>query len=170
MTTNTAIFEAVDFEKLEARAQAHNFQISETNLENRVRLNLQQIASTDVLDEGQMIQNADLDGETQLFHLSRSQLTFDHKVCCVVTLKNVTKLKQISELETRNKFLGLMSSSINHEYLAPIRCISQISKQLEKSVRFKEKESARVISNTADFVLSQIQTNMDSDLLERGHF
>lgn len=72
MTTNTAIFEAVDFEKLEARAQAHNFQISETNLENRVRLNLQQIASTDVLDEGQMIQNADLDGETQLFHLSRS--------------------------------------------------------------------------------------------------
>jgi Ni2+-binding GTPase involved in maturation of urease and hydrogenase len=84
----------------------------------------------------------------------------------VVILRDLTSLHQKARLEEQNKLINLLSSSCNHEMLAPIHCIISMVSELRRKARDSEEFCLTVIYNTAYFLLSQVQSNLDSSLLE----
>jgi hypothetical protein len=48
---------------------------------------------------------------------------FKGKQCYVLTCKDISKIKEAAKLAADNKLLQLMSSSVSHEMITPIKCI-----------------------------------------------
>jgi hypothetical protein len=72
--------------------------------------------------------------DKSLFSIEQQPLIFDQRACTVITLRDITQLRKVSELTARNKFISLMSSSFNHEMAAPLRCMIHISDQMRKKL------------------------------------
>lgn len=114
------------------------------------------------LDEGGGIR-------TFYFSLKKQSLIFENKSRKVVTFHDVTKLHENHELQSQNRLIQLVSSSCNHEMLAPIRCIIQMaSSLLERCQDASLSFDMTVIFNTASFLLNQVQSNLDHSLLDQN--
>ena len=64
---------------------------------------------------------------------------------------------EVTELKSKNKLIQMLSSSCNHEMLAPIRCIISMTESL--LTKFKESAESfdlKIIFNTASFLLNQV--------------
>jgi hypothetical protein len=59
---------------------------------------------------------------------------FEQKMCSVITLREVTQMRKVTQLKAQNKYITLMNSSFNHEMLAPLRCVMTISDNMRRSV------------------------------------
>jgi len=65
--------------------------------------------------------------------------------------------------------MQLVSSSCNHEMLAPIRCIISMSRSLLERILDKNHcFELTTICNTASFLLAQVQGNLDQSLLDHN--
>ena len=63
----------------------------------------------------------------------------------------------------------MVSSSCNHEMLAPMRCIIQIAHNLIDKVKEEtNRVDLKVIFNTSSFLLNQVQSNLDASLIEQN--
>jgi len=65
-----------------------------------------------------------------------------------------------------------MSSTVNHEMLTPLRCITSMIDLLRKK-KFSDasiKNNLNIVADTTQIVLSQIKNNLDNNLLETEHF
>lgn len=71
--------------------------------------------------------NEDGENKTFFYEVKLQNLIFDQKPCRVLTLHDVTKKHENDKLRASNKLIQLLSSSCNHEMLAPIRCVIQIT-------------------------------------------
>ena len=54
------------------------------------------------------------------------KLIFRSKQCYVLTMRDITIFKNNAKLSEKNKVLNLMSSSVSHEMLTPLKCIVSI--------------------------------------------
>lgn len=62
---------------------------------------------------------------------------------------------------------NLLVSSVTHELLTPVRCISKMSKLLQKSVASDfDKKQCMMIDITAQLLFAQINTSLDGSLLD----
>lgn len=103
----------------------------------------------------------------QYFELREQPLIFQDKPCKVITLRDVTKIRENTELQEKNKLMNLLSATLHHEQLAPIRCIIAMSQHLKKNDLNKEALfDLTVIHDTASFLLNQVQSNLDKNLLD----
>lgn len=93
-------------------------------------------------------------GEHRLFKVEHQPFIFEQKTCTVITLREVTQIRKVSELTAKNKFMQLMNSSVSHEMLAPLRCIVQISDNMRKKVPKAKRAEPQTILNTASFLLN----------------
>jgi len=63
----------------------------------------------------------------------------------------------------------MVSSSCNHEMLAPIRCVIQITSSLIEKVKEEaSRVDLKVIFNTSSFLLNQVHSNLDASLIEQN--
>ena len=80
---------------------------------------------------------------------------FNDEECKVVAFRDVTEVQRIAKIEETNKLLNLLTSSVTHEMLTPLRCIvsmcAQLLKELESSTK---KSTAELIMITAKMILS----------------
>lgn len=87
----------------------------------------------------------------------------------MITLHDVSKLIENQNLQSENKLIQMVSSSCNHEMLAPIRCIISIVGSLMDRVQDSSLDfDLTVINNTASFLLNQVQSNLNYSLLDQG--
>lgn len=100
------------------------------------------------------------------FEMREQSFLFDNKPCKLVTMRDITKMQENTQLKSQSEMMRLFNSSCNHEMLAPIRCIIQIV----ESMRIKNKSSAglKIIFNTASFLLNQVNQNLDQGMLEQN--
>lgn len=95
-------------------------------------------------------------------------MIFEHKAHQVLTFSDVTKLHENQQLQQQNKLIQLVSSSCNHEMLAPIRCIISIASNLIEEIQEHQFiNDLTVIYNTSSFLLNQVQSNLDKSLLDQ---
>lgn len=92
-------------------------------------------------------------------------LHFLNKACRVVSLHDVTNLYENTRLKSEKNMIELLQSSCNHEMLAPLRCIASITENLMSKAQGDTLYNLKVISNTASFLQSQVQQNLDFSLL-----
>lgn len=65
--------------------------------------------------------------------------------------------------------MQLLSSSCNHELLAPLRCVIQMASNLISQVQIPDQAfQLRVIFNTSSMLLNQVQANLDYGLLDQN--
>lgn len=69
-------------------------------------------------------------------------LIFEMQECKVLTFVDMTNLKRLIEIERENLNLQLRESSVSHELIAPLRCISQLSADLMNAPSQKVREKS----------------------------
>jgi hypothetical protein len=55
--------------------------------------------------------------------ISFQKLSFNEKDCHILRLRDITANKKLQKAQTENKMLSLLSASVSHELLNPIKCI-----------------------------------------------
>ena len=79
---------------------------------------------------------------------------FDDKQCQVLTIRDITAQENLELAEEKNKLLNLMTSSISHEFMTPIRCIITFAEELLNSTSKKTCHNGKMIKNTGKLLLT----------------
>lgn len=58
-------------------------------------------------------------------------MIFDSRQCVMVTLRDITQIKENARLNADNKMLQLMSSAVSHETITPIKCIIAMTEDIK---------------------------------------
>jgi hypothetical protein len=62
--------------------------------------------------------------------ISFQKLLFNEKDCQILRLRDITANKKLQKVQTENKMLSLLTASVSHELLNPIKCIETFAKEL----------------------------------------
>ena len=77
-----------------------------------------------------------------------------------MSIRDVTALKKLAKAEDDNKVMQLLTASVSHELVTPLKCIGSFAKELiglisNKKLRYK----VELISSTSKMLLSQIKVD-----------
>lgn len=109
-------------------------------------------------------------GKRECFQLYLRQFIFQFKDCEVLTLRNVTQLRKVTQLKSKAKLLQLYNAGFSHEMLGPLRCMLKILETFKQSVSEDHASTVRTLFNTTSFLLNHVQLNMDTSMLEQNKF
>jgi signal transduction histidine kinase len=59
-------------------------------------------------------------------------MIFNSKECWILTIRDVSKIKQIAQLSDENETLSLLTSSVSHELITPIKCIIAFGEEAKR--------------------------------------
>jgi signal transduction histidine kinase len=62
--------------------------------------------------------------------ITRNAFIFNNKECFILSINDLTSLKQVSTLKTQNNLLNLLAANVSHEMMTPLNCIIYFSDQL----------------------------------------
>jgi signal transduction histidine kinase len=89
----------------------------------------------------------------------------------VLTIRDLTAQLKLEQAEQKSSLLSLLTSSVSHELITPIRCMVTFGNELVSSnLKDKNKRKASLIVNTGKLVLTQIKMLLDRNMLENGNF
>ena len=78
---------------------------------------------------------------------------FNKNECLLVECRDIADRKKSKKLSAEKKLLHLMTSSVSHEMLTPLKCMIHIGKQVvEDSNNSKIKNNVNVMVSTAGFL------------------
>lgn len=62
--------------------------------------------------------------------LNLQTLYFNDKECFILTMRDVTAIRDLEESEKKNFFVNLVTSSVSHELMTPLKCIMAFSTEI----------------------------------------
>lgn len=71
---------------------------------------------------------------TQFLELRLSTITFNKEEQRVATFHDVTESKRLARSEANTRMVSLLSSSVTHEMVTPLRCIISFANSLQKEL------------------------------------
>jgi signal transduction histidine kinase len=98
-------------------------------------------------------------------------LIYNAKQCQVLTVRDITQIERLAKLSADNKMLSLLTSSVTHEMITPLKCIIEFALRIlnisKDPALVKE---ARLIVSTSKLLLSQVKLSLDKNMLDNGLF
>ena len=89
----------------------------------------------------------------------------------MLTIRDLTAQLKLEQAVQKSSLLSLLTSSVSHELITPIRCMVTFGNELVSSnLKDKNKRKASLIVNTGKLVLTQIKMLLDRNMLENGNF
>jgi hypothetical protein len=85
------------------------------------------------------------------------QLIYNSKQCIVLTLRDISEINNYAKVSAENKMLSLLTSSVTHEMITPLKCVIQFGTTLLKSKDPSVVKEAELIVSTAKLLLSQVK-------------
>jgi len=83
----------------------------------------------------------------------------------------VSHTVKLMHLASKVKMLEQMNSVVNHELLTPLKCIVLVAETLKKSlVNPVQIKHARILVDTASFLLAQVKCFLDRNIIELNTF
>jgi hypothetical protein len=64
--------------------------------------------------------------------MHKQTMIFNSKECWILTVRDVSKIKQIAKLSAENESLSLFTSCVSHELITPIKCIISFGEEAKK--------------------------------------
>ena len=61
--------------------------------------------------------------EYRIINLTLTSLLFNHEDCRVLTFRDVTEVKKAAKIQEANKILSMLTSTVTHELLTPLKCM-----------------------------------------------
>jgi hypothetical protein len=69
----------------------------------------------------------DKDDQTMTLQLNFQSLIYNAKQCQVLTVCDITEIDKFAKLSADNKMLSLLTSSVTHEMITPLKCIIEFA-------------------------------------------
>lgn len=57
-------------------------------------------------------------------------MIFNEEECIILMIRDITAFKKLNKAENKNRVTGLLTASVSHELLTPLKCISSFGKEL----------------------------------------
>ena len=64
--------------------------------------------------------------------MHKQTMIFNSKECWILTVRDISKIKQIAKLSAENETLSMLTSSVSHELITPIKCIIKFGEEAKK--------------------------------------
>ena len=82
-------------------------------------------------------------------------------------IRDITAFKKLLKADNKNRVTSLMTASVSHELLTPLKCISSFGNELSTLItHVKLKYKAELIVSTSNLVISQVKFLLDKNLLD----
>ena len=89
--------------------------------------------------------------------LNLTDLIFNKEECKVATFRDVTRSKQLVKVEKDNKLLHMLSSSVTHEMVTPLKVMINLAQLVKRELKNKPREhEVKLIVVSAKLMLSQV--------------
>ena len=89
----------------------------------------------------------------------------------MATFRDVTRSKQLVKVEKDNKLLHMLSSSVTHEMVTPLKVIINLASLVQKELKGKPREhEAKLIVVSAKLMLAQVQLLFDKNKFDKNMF
>lgn len=159
-----------------------NFVCAETRVEEKYYFSFNTLINNrDVLNltnglEAKIIQSnpvSIIKSETveKIVQIKLQNLIYNDEECYILTIRDLTSSKRLSEVENKNRVTGLLTASVSHELLTPLKCIGSFGKELVYLITDKKtKYKAELIVSTSNLVMSQVKFLLDKNLLDQDVF
>lgn len=72
----------------------------------------------------------------------------------MLTIRDISEINKFAKVSAENKMLSLLTSSVTHEMITPLKCIIQFGTSLLKSKDPLVVKEAELIVSTAKLLLS----------------
>jgi len=82
----------------------------------------------------------------------------------------MSDVEKYAEVEAENKILSLLTTSVTHEMLTPLKCVVQFGTTLLKSSDPSVVKEAQLIVSTAKLLLSEVKLILDKNMLDNNAF
>jgi signal transduction histidine kinase len=80
---------------------------------------------------------------------------FNQEECKVATFRDVTDKSKLAKIEADNKLLHMLTSSVTHEMVTPLKCMVSFSEIVVKALANSPKKyEAELIMTTSKLLLS----------------
>lgn len=109
--------------------------------------------------------------DPRFFELQLNNFTVNKQQYRVATFHDVTEGLLLARAEHKSKMVELLSSSVSHEMLTPLKCIASFANSLQKELRHNAKrKDAELIYVTSKLLLSQVTMLLDRNLFDTDMF
>lgn len=104
--------------------------------------------------------------------LSFQPLMFKQEDCIVLTVTDLSQIEEVASLKAQTDSLQLMSSTVSHEMLTPLKCIIQMVNRMQGSMADvkKSRKYLNTIGETCELILGQIKASLDYNLVNMNMF
>jgi signal transduction histidine kinase len=108
--------------------------------------------------------------EEKFLLMSRNDLIFNNKDCCVLIITDLTSVRKVGSLQNQNQFLSDLNAKSNHEMNTPLNCIIQLAQKLVHSHEKKSRvwQIAKMVSHSACSMKFVIKDMLDRSLLQNN--
>jgi hypothetical protein len=62
--------------------------------------------------------------------ITHQNIFYNNKECKILNIRDVTSLKKLVKSEKNNKTMQLLTASVSHELITPLKCIGSFAKEL----------------------------------------
>jgi signal transduction histidine kinase len=66
--------------------------------------------------------------------ISHQKLIFNDQECNIVKIRDITASEKLKKVKDQNKLMGLMTASVSHEFLTPLKCISSFAEEIQSLI------------------------------------
>lgn len=111
------------------------------------------------------------ENNTRYLELKLASITFNKQEYRVATFHEVTESKRLACSEANARMVQLLSSSVTHEMVTPLKCIISFATSLQKELKHSAKcREAELIYVTAKLLLSQVKSLLDKNMIKNEIF
>jgi len=100
--------------------------------------------------------------------ITRNTFIFNSKECFILSLNDLTSLKQVNTLKSENNLLSLLAANVSHEMMTPLNCIIYFADILIEffcSDKVHQKQ-VKMIKHGANMLKFLVKDLLDRSLLE----
>jgi K+-sensing histidine kinase KdpD len=85
----------------------------------------------------------------------------------MITIRDVTKLLQVKNIENENKFFNQLTATVTHEMMIPLNCIITFARSIAKQ-NSDQIAKANTIANVAVLLKMNLKDLLDRSLFQNG--
>lgn len=98
-------------------------------------------------------------------------MMLDRQEHFVATFHDMTESKRLQQAQGQNTLLSLLTSSVSHEMVTPLRCIISFANNLQDELKHSERrKDAELILVTSKLLLQQVKLLLDQSMIENEMF
>lgn len=112
----------------------------------------------------------DQQNKSRILLLTRNAFTYGNKECFILSVNDLTSVKQVGTLKTQNNLLNLLTANVSHEMMTPLNCIIYFADILIEFFKTDKvhRQQVKMMKHGANMIKFQVKDLLDRSLLEKN--